>query len=210
MYKGAAEKKVEYFNTEDEGRMGFDSYQQGIVKEIAPQREVSRRFSVEAPPSYPAPQPGEGPVIVIQPTLPATGQGDMIIRTATVALEVENGKDTYNKASQICQDLGGYLASSNFYKDQEGREAGTITMRIPKDKFTVALDRLGALGKVENIGSNSQDVRQQYSNLKAQLDAAMVVYNKMVEALQKRQVTIPEAIRLESELTPVLRKIENL
>ncbi|MFH1202050.1 MAG: DUF4349 domain-containing protein [Candidatus Omnitrophota bacterium] len=156
------------------------------------------------------PPPTGGSVIVIQPVLPATGQGEMIIRTANVMLEVEDGKEAYKKASSLCQELGGYLSSSNFYKDAEGREAGSITMRIPKDKFLTALDRLSTLGKIENINSNSQDVSQEYGHLKSQLDTAMIVYNKMLEALQRRQVTISEAMRLESELTPVRQRIENL
>ncbi len=150
-----------------------------------------------------------GSVIVIQPVLPATGEGDKIIRTGTIKLEVDNGKDTYKSASLICQELGGYMSSSNFYKDGENRESGTITMRIPKEKFTVALDRLSALGKVENIDTGSQDVSQEYANLKSEMDAAMVIYNKMLEALQKKQVTISDAIRIESELTPVLKRVQN-
>lgn len=152
----------------------------------------------------------EGSVIVIQPVLPATGEGERIIRTATVTLEVEDGKDAYKKAFEICQGFGGYIANSNFYKDVEGREAGTITMRIPKEKFLLCLDKLAALGRVENTFSDSQDVSQRYANLKTQLDTTMIVYNKMIEALQKRQVTIPEAMRLESELTPIRQRIENL
>lgn len=152
----------------------------------------------------------EGSVIVIQPVLPATGEGERIIRTATVTLEVEDGKDAYKKAFEICQGFGGYIANSNFYKDVEGREAGTITMRIPKEKFLLCLDKLAALGRVENTFSDSRDVSQRYANLKTQLDTAMIVYNKMLEALQKRQVTIPEAMRLESELTPIRQRIENL
>ena len=155
-------------------------------------------------------EPSQGTVIVIQPSMPATGVGEYIIRTGVVQLEVEDGKETYSAASKICRELGGYLAASNFYKDKEGRQAGTITMRIPKDKFTDALDRLGALGKVENIATDSQDVSRDYANLKSQLDAQMVVYNKVLEALQKRQNTIPEAMRLESELTPILRRVDSL
>ncbi len=153
---------------------------------------------------------GQGQVIVIQPSLPATGVGEKIIRTAQVQLEVTDGQDVYKKAAQVCQELGGYLSASNFYKDAEGREAGMITMRIPKDKFLTALDKLGTLGKVKNMNTDSQDVAQEYSNLQSRLDAAMVVYNKMLEALNKRQVNIPEAMRLESELTPVLQRVQDL
>ncbi len=152
----------------------------------------------------------EGRIIVIQPVLPATGQGDKIIRTAIMKVRVDDGKEANKKISEICQELGGYLASSSFYRDEEGREAGTVNLRIPKDKFLVAVDKLSALGKVDESRTDSQDVAQQYSNIKAHLDAAMVVYNKTLEALQKKQTTINESIRLESELTPVLQRIEHM
>ncbi|MEW6075534.1 MAG: DUF4349 domain-containing protein [Candidatus Omnitrophota bacterium] len=156
------------------------------------------------------PAPGQGSIIVVEPVLPATGEGKKIIRTANVNLEVEDGNEAFKRASLICQELGGYLASSNFYKDKEGRQGGTITMRIPKDQFLVALDRINSLGKVESSYANSQDVSQEYANLNTQLGTAMIVYNKMLEALQRRQVSIPEAMRLESELTPIRKRIEDL
>jgi len=159
------------------------------------------------PAEKPLPQ---GSVIVIQPVLPATGEEDMIIRTGYINLEVESGKDTHSKASKICQELGGYISNSNFYKDKEGRETGTITMRIPRAVFDAALDKLSALGKIEGMNTNSRDASQEYANLKAQLDAKLVVYDKMLEALNRRKVSIPEAIRLESQLTPVAREIEQL
>lgn len=162
------------------------------------------------PGQIPSGEAGEGSVIVVSPVLPATAQGEKVIRNAKIMLEVADGRDAYNKASQICQELGGYLSSSKFYKDNEGREAGTIIMRIPKDKFALAQDKLSTLGKVEDITTESTDVTLEYNNLKTQLDTAMIVYDKMLEALKKRQVTIPEAMRLESELTPIRSRIENL
>lgn len=159
---------------------------------------------------YPPQFAGQDSVIVIQPLLPATGTGEMIIRTAELRLEVENGKETYKKISEISQELGGYLAESNFFRDEQNRESGSIILRIPKDKFLTALEKLDTLGKVKDSNTASQDVSQDYANLKSQLDAAKIVYDKMLEALKKRQNTIPEAIKLESELTPVLRRIEVL
>ena len=173
----------------------------------APASEVYRRAYNEPSQSSAG---NESSVIVIQPVIPATAEGEMVIRTGQVRLEVESGQEAFRKASAICQELGGYISNSNFYQDREGRESGTITMRIPKQQFDAALDRLGRLGKLEGINTGSQDISQEYANLKAQLDAKLVVYNKMLEALQNRKVSIPEAIRLESELTPVARSIEDL
>jgi hypothetical protein len=153
---------------------------------------------------------GEGSVIVVYPVLPATAQGEKVIRDARLMLEVADGKQAYNKATAICQELGGYLSSSKFYKDQEGREAGTIIMRIPKEKFGIAQEKLSTLGKVENITTDSRDVTQEYNSLKTQLDTVKIIYDKMLEAFKKRQVTIPDAIRQESELAPIRFKMENL
>lgn len=155
-------------------------------------------------------QLSDGSIIVIQPVLPVTGEGEKVIRTGSINLEVENGKETYKQVSLICQEFGGYLATSKFYKDKDGRESGTIIMRIPKDKFVTVLDRFGALGKVKNINTDSQDVSREYASLKSQLDISMIVYNKMFDALQKRQNTISDAMRMESQLSPVLERIEEL
>ena len=197
-----------------QGTLGFDSASGKTDIDASSARVMRQAF--QSPASSPSEnylakeEQGQGTVIVIQPGLPATGQGEKIIRTGDITIEVENGKETYKKVSDLCQELGGFLSSSNFYRDNEGREAGTITLRIPKDKFTAALDRLSALGKVQDINTDSKDVSQEYANLTSQLDAAMVVYKKMLEALQKKQVTIPEAMRLESEITPILKRVQDL
>jgi hypothetical protein len=149
-------------------------------------------------------------VIVIQPVLPATGEGEKIIRTGDVKLEVESGTETYKNIALVCQELGGYMASSTFDKDPQGRQAGSVTLRIPREKFLAALERLSGLGKVEYSTTYSRDVGQEYANLKAEMDTAMIVYDKMLKALEKRQVTIPDAVRLESELNPVRKRIEDL
>lgn len=184
-------------------------YLQGAFPEQKRTYEINRAFSAQSPAASLAEGTSyqDGPVILIQPVLPATADGEKVIRTGYVNLEVISGQDTYKKTQAICKELGGYLAASRFYKDASGRESGTITLRIPKDKFNQAIDWLSALGKVEHVNTDSRDVGQEYANLKAELDAQMVVYNKILEALQKKQATIPEAMRLESELTPVLRKI---
>lgn len=186
-----------------EQKISLITDQARAVQEIAARAQGAAAMAREV--YYP-----DGPVILIQPVLPATADGEKVIRTGYLNLEVASGQETYKQTASLCKELGGYLAASRFFKDATGRESGTITLRIPKDKFNQAIDRLSALGKVESINTDSRDVGQEYANLKAQLDAQMVVYNKMLEALQKKQATIPEAMRLESELTPVLRKIADL
>jgi len=172
-------------------------------------RIITRSEFAKYEPNLITPTP-DSPVIIVQPVLPGTAEAEMVIRTGNVSLEIENGKETYQQVIKICRELGGYISDSRFYRDNEGREAGSVTMRIPKEKFDTALDKLGSLGKIENINVVSQDVNQEYTNLKSRLDTAMIVYEKMLEALKQRKVQPTEAVKLESELTPILNRIEDL
>ncbi|MFC1752727.1 DUF4349 domain-containing protein [Thermoproteota archaeon] len=151
---------------------------------------------------------GISPIIVVQPVLPAAGEGERVIRTAQVRLEVEDGQKAYTEISKLCQDFGGFLAQSSFYKSEDGVQSGVVTLRIPKAKFTEALDEIKKIGKVDSINTQSQDVSRQYADLESRLKTSMIVYEKMMKALEGRKVTIPEAMRLESELTPVTSRIE--
>jgi len=148
------------------------------------------------------------PIIVVDPVLPAVGEGERVIRTADITLEVDNGQETYTQLSQLCEEMGGFLAQSQFYKDRDGIQSGVVTLRIPKDKFNEALDKVRKIGKVERINTHSQNVNREYADLQSRLKTAMIVYNKMMKAIEGRKVTIPEAMRLESELTPVTNRIE--
>lgn len=150
------------------------------------------------------------PVVIIQPVLPATGEGERVIRTADVGLEVKDAQKTYTQLSGLCQEFGGFLAQSNFYQDRTGIPSGVVTLRIPKDKFNTAIERIRQLGKVASIDTQSQDVSGQYADLESRLKAVMVIYDKMVKALEARKVTIPEAMQLESELTPITQRIAAL
>ena len=64
--------------------------------------------------------------------------------------------------------------------------------------------------RLSRDAAEAQDITQEYANLKNQLETTRIVYDKMMQALQKRQVTIPEAMRLESELSLILLRVESL
>lgn len=149
-----------------------------------------------------------GSVIVIAPYLPATSESEKIIRTANIRIEVEDGQAVYGKLTALCQEEGGYLSGSQLSADEDGRISGHVTMRVPQAKFLETLEKVRGLGSVKVFMTNSQDVSRDYRNLKERLDAAKVVYDKMLKALQDRKNTVEEAIRTESELTPVLGRIQ--
>ncbi|MGE5308365.1 MAG: zf-HC2 domain-containing protein, partial [Deltaproteobacteria bacterium] len=70
---------------------------------------VRRMASLEAGGFAPSPRipaqtlaaPDQGSVIVIQPTLPAVKDGEMVIRTALIDLEVIDGQKAYDTASKV-------------------------------------------------------------------------------------------------------------
>jgi len=217
-YAGKMNGKDSYRHTRDRsGRMSRTEALQlggGVVRESVAQFGTPQQsWGDDKDAFFGDEKAGEAPggsVIIIAPTLIATGEGEQIIRTANVAIEVENGQDAYTLLSEVCAEAGGYLAASTLNADEDGRIAGYVTMRIPQAKFLEVLDKVRTLGDVKQFVTDSRDVARVHRNLKERLDAAMVVYKKMLKALQNRKNTVEDALRTESELTPVLGRIQGL
>ena len=151
-----------------------------------------------------------GNIIIVEPYLPATGDEEKVIRSADVHLEVENVENIYDQVVKVGKEKGGYLAQANFSEQRTGKISARIVLRIPKDKFEDALDKIRRLGEVKGFNINSVDVCQQYAAIHSELEKVKVIYDKMVKKLEAKRTDIEGAIQMESALTPYLRRIENL
>jgi len=58
----------------------------------------------------------------------------MIVRTGDIRLVVNDISATLGQIAELAEDSGGYVVSSNQWKEQE-RLVGTITIRVPAERF---------------------------------------------------------------------------
>lgn len=139
------------------------------------------------------------------------GIGDKVVKTAS--LEVKVGKDRFqakwDKALTIAEKLGGHVTSSLVSETKGKIASGIVTMRIPSDKFQLAISELQALGKVTSEEQTGQDVSAEFVDIEARLRHAKseeVFYLKLMDQAK----TVSDLIQIQGQLSQVQLQIEEL
>jgi len=132
-----------------------------------------------------------------------------IVRTGSITMEVNDISKSQADIAEIAGQYQGYVVSSNLNTDKE-RPSGFISFRIPADKFNDALAKLRALAvKVTYENTNSQDVTEQYTDLKAQLSNYEATEAQYLELLKKAD-NVKDMLEVQRELSNVRGNIERI
>jgi hypothetical protein len=137
-----------------------------------------------------------------QPTLPT--QDRMVIYNAYISLETSDMQAVLNKIAALAESSGGYVAGSSRTTD-----SAEITIRVPKAAFRSSIQQVEAYGKVLNERSSSEDVTQQYIDLKARLENMQRQEQRLRDILNMTK-TVDEVLQVERELERVRGDIESL
>ena len=131
-----------------------------------------------------------------------------VISTATISIEVEKVQVASAEVRGIAESLGGFveqLSSSGGANNQQAN----ITIRVPQGQFSTAVERLMALGEVQNQNQGSEDVSERFIDLKARLKSAEREEQSLLSLLE-RTLKVNEILTVERELNRVRSEIERL
>ncbi len=132
------------------------------------------------------------------------GQPDrLVIKNATLSIVVNDPSASMTVVSQMADEMGGYVVSSNQYKTTttSGVEVpqASITVRVPAERLDDALTRIKALVVdpttdilTENV--TGQDVTKEYTDLQSRL-------TNLQNAEKQLQKIMDEATKTEDVLT---------
>jgi hypothetical protein len=135
-------------------------------------------------------------------------QERMVIYNAYISLETNEIEGVLVKIRALAERYGGYVASSS--RSIYGMQAtAEITIRVPKDKFHMAVQEIETFGKVIDERTTSEDVTTQYIDLKARLENLQKQEKRLAEILGMAQ-TVDEVLSVEKELERVRGEIESL
>ena len=101
-------------------------------------------------------------------------QARLVIKNASLSIVVEAPGTTMDVITDLANELGGFVVTSNFYRIQidGGLEVpqANITIRVPSEKLDQALEAIKAeAGQVLNENISGQDVTQEYTDLESRL-----------------------------------------
>ena len=139
----------------------------------------------------------------------ATTTDRKIVRTGNLTLEVDNVIKAMDEVAKVAEGLGGYVVSSNRQGEEE-KPTGRVSVRVPAERFNEAFAKLRALAiKVPYESTSSQDVTEQYTDLKAQLHNLEATEAQYL-ALLKKAETVKDTIEVQRELSNVRGEIERI
>lgn len=132
-----------------------------------------------------------------------------IVRTGSLTMDVNDIGKSQADITEIAVQYQGYVVSTNLNADKE-QPSGFISIRVPADKFSDALSKLRALAvKVTYENTNSQDVTEQYTDLKAQLSNYEATEVQYLELLKKAD-NVKDMLEVQRELSNVRGNIERV
>jgi hypothetical protein len=99
------------------------------------------------------------------------GDGRAVVRNAYLELVVEDGARAVAAVTAQAAAVGGYVASTNLSRAEDGTVSGSLTLRVPAERLDETVDALDALARavpVRNV--DEYDVTLQLSDLDARLE----------------------------------------
>lgn len=134
-----------------------------------------------------------------------------VITTGYVTVTVDDPMASADDAVRITEQAGGRVDGRNEYapKDEGDKGSATLTLRIPADGLTATLDKLRALGTVEEVSLNSNDVTMATQDLDARITALSASIDRML-VLMSSATDTDTLIKLETAVSDRQAQLESL
>ena len=133
-----------------------------------------------------------------------------LIRTAQVSVEVAEYERAAAEVARVAESFGGYVAESQLSSGRQEHRSGSITVRVPADRFAAALAALKGTGKVRAESVSTQDVTRAYADLETRLRVKRDTADRLRELLRTRTADLPDVLNAERELARVTEEIEQM
>ncbi len=135
-----------------------------------------------------------------------------LVRTGEMSLTVGKGgvPQAAARVVGLTTGYGGYVLTSQVSTaDSSSPPFADITVRVPATSYDVAIQRFGALGRVQAVQTSADDVTSQYVDLRARLAQARRVDQRLLGFLG-RATTVTEALAVQARIDATELRVEQL
>ncbi len=131
-----------------------------------------------------------------------------IIKTGSLELVVDDVDETSDKIGQIATANDGYVERQNAYEGTDGTRYASVTIRVPVENFTTAMEGVkGYANVVESESVGSDDVTEDYVDVLARLNNAKAQEERYLSILSRAD-TVEDILSVERELSQTRELIE--
>jgi uncharacterized membrane protein len=131
----------------------------------------------------------------------------MIVRTAIVAMSVDDINSPVAQITQLTADNNGFVVAAQ-KNSADNNITGTVSLRIPSEKFESVMADLRSLAvKVTSENVSASDVSQEYIDLSAKLKNSEAVAAQLADIMKKTN-SVSEVLAVQTQLTATQQDIE--
>jgi hypothetical protein len=133
-----------------------------------------------------------------------------VVKTGRLAMTVTKGQVAATIASltTTTADLGGYVSQSRT-EDVDGAPTGSLTLRIPVNRFEDAVTAAAKLGHETALNTSAHDVTGQFVDLSARL-AALQRTRATYLTILSRARTIGQTLSVQQRVNDIQQQVESL
>ena len=131
-----------------------------------------------------------------------------LIRTGRLSIEVASYERAAVAAARVAVASGGYLAESAARRGEHDSRRGTLTLRVPAQRFDAAFGALKRLGTVDSENVATQDVTKAYTDIETRLRVKREAQARLQDILRARTAKLSDILEAERELARVTEEIE--
>ncbi|MDS0292689.1 DUF4349 domain-containing protein [Halogeometricum luteum] len=142
----------------------------------------------------------------------ANVQSRQLIRTGTVAVEVDSFDASKANLTGAVQGYGGYVSDTSQERHSVGNETyttGRLVLRVPAEEFDALVEDAKAEGDVQVVQTNTEDVTDRLVDLEARLENLRAQRDQLRD-LYAQANTTEDVLAVQRELSDVQGEIERL
>jgi hypothetical protein len=132
----------------------------------------------------------------------------MVIRNGDASVLVDSLETAVARVTLLTRQLGGYVANTAMQAGPDQVRSATLTLKIPSALYDGVLGGLAPLGKVETATTNSEDVGEEFVDVRARVANARRLEDRLVGLLASRAGKLQDVLAVERELSRVREEIE--
>ncbi|MCE1165745.1 MAG: DUF4349 domain-containing protein [Bacteroidetes bacterium] len=134
----------------------------------------------------------------------------MIVKTGTMNLEVDKYDDAESRLNETVKKYGGYVSGASSNQNTGGKKSGTITLKVPVDKYDAFVSEVSGYGKVLSTNIQARDVTEEYVDLETRLKTQKELEERLLKLLNDKTSKLSDVIEIEEKLANVRQKIEGI
>lgn len=131
-----------------------------------------------------------------------------IIKTGTVTYRVDDTKEEYKRIVNMLGNFEAYIASEN-QNESYDRINYHLSVKVPPQSFDSLFDRLTSDRKIDSKYVNSDDVTDQYYDLRSRIKNKKELEARYQDIL-KKATQVKDILEIERNLNQVRTEIESL